>query len=202
MSIACCAAVLMLLGTSALAQSALEQLAKQQISQKTGLDPNQLAVIFVTNDQAQFVLAFALINQRMMQSQLKPELKQAVSPFVGQKAMLVLVAPTRPSPFDPFQISFQQNNQKFSVGPITPITPDFGPNTLQPQTVSAGIVLLHEALDLTKNFKIFYNTHSTVFSITGQSEAPAGNAAGFLLFLQLILFQILLIFLIPFLIGL
>jgi hypothetical protein len=183
------------------AQSSLEQLAKQQISEKTGLDPNQLAVLFVSGDNGQFVLAFALINEKMMQSSLKPELKQAVAPFVGQKALLALVAPTQASAFDPFKISFQQANQSFKLATVTPVTPDFQAGTLQPQTVSAGILILSANLDITKNFKIFYGSQSTTFSLTGQSEPPSGGLPNFLFLLQIIFFQILLIFLIPFLIG-
>jgi len=196
-------AVVLAVGAPAFAQ-ALEELAKQQISQKTGLDPNQLAVLFINGDTGQFILAFALINEKMMQSSLKPEIKQAVAPFVGQKALLTLVAPSQVSTFDPFQISFQQNGQKLGVNSITPVTNDFAPGTLQPQTVSAGVLSLNASLDVAKNFKIFYGSQSTTFSISGKSDQPSGSSNGIpniLLFLQIIFFQILLIFLIPFLLG-
>ncbi|MBI1743788.1 hypothetical protein HYR54_12090 [Candidatus Acetothermia bacterium] len=195
-------AVVLTAGAPAFAQSSLEELAKQQISQKTGLDPNQLAVLFINGDTGQFILAFALINEKMMQSSLKPELKQAVAAFVGQKALLTLVAPSQVSTFDPFQISFQQNGQKFSITTVTPITNDFAPGPLQPQTVSAGVLSLNASLDIAKNFKIFYGSQSTTFSISGKSDQPSGNGIpNILLFLQIIFFQILLIFLIPFLLG-
>lgn len=186
----------------AFADNALEELAKKQISEKTGLDPNQLAVLFVNSNNNQFILAFALVNEKMMQSSLKPEIKQAVAAFVGQKALLALVAPTQVSTFDPFQISFQQNNFKYQLGTVTPITSDFGAGSLQPQTVSAGIILLNNAMDISKNFKILYGSQSTTFSLTGQQEQSNSGIPNFLILLQVIFFQILLIFLIPFLIGL
>ncbi len=189
------------LATPVLADNALEELAKKQISEKTGLDPNQLAVLFVNSNNNQFILALALINEKMMQSSLKPEIKQAVTPFVGQKALLALVAPTQVSSFDPFQISFQQSNQKYPLSTVSPITNDFGAGQLQPQTVSAGIISLHSSMDIAKNFKIFYGSQSTTFSLTGQQEQSSNGIPNFLVFLQIIFFQILLIFLIPFLIG-
>jgi hypothetical protein len=186
---------------AAWAQSSLEELAKKQISEKTGLDPNQLAVLFVNSESNQFILAFALINEKMMQSSLKAEIKQAVAPFVGQKALLALVAPTQVSTFDPFQIYFSQNNIRYQFGSITPITSDFAAGQLPPQAVSAGIISLNANLDITKNFKIFYGALSTTFSLTGQQESSGGALSNIFIFLQIIFFQILLIFLIPFLIG-
>jgi hypothetical protein len=73
-------------------QSALEELAKQQIAQKTGLDPNLLATLFVTDGENQFILAFVYITEQTMQSQLKADLKQAIAPYVNKRALLTLLA--------------------------------------------------------------------------------------------------------------
>lgn len=78
-------------------QSAIEELAKQQIAQKTGLDPNLLATLFVTDGENQFILAFVYVNEQTMQSQLKPELKQAIAPYVNKRALLTLLALARTS---------------------------------------------------------------------------------------------------------
>ncbi|MCS6937558.1 MAG: hypothetical protein NZV61_08450, partial [Candidatus Bipolaricaulota bacterium] len=88
---------LLLLAVPALSQSAIEELAKQQIAQKTGLDPNLLATLFVTEGENQFILAFVYVNEKTMQSQLKPELKQAIVPYVNKRALLTLLAPAKAS---------------------------------------------------------------------------------------------------------
>lgn len=198
-------AVAFLAAWPAWGQSALEELAKQQIAQKTGLDPNLLATLFVTDGDNQFILAFVYVNEKTMQSQLKPELKQAIEPYVNKRAMLTLVAPAKTSFFDPLRINFSQDAARFTLSPqsIVKITPDFGAGTFNSGTVSAGILLLNDGLDLNKPFRIFYGPQSTVFSLTGQTLPAQPNPFASLLFLlQFLFFNILLLFLIPFLLGL
>lgn len=154
----------------AFGQSALEELAKQQIAQKTGLDPNLLATLFVTDGDNQFILAFVYVNDQTMQSQLKPELKQAIAPYVNKRALLTVLAPATASLFDPLRINFEQGLAHFllSEQSIIRVTPDFGAGKFEPGTVSAGILLLNDGLDLSKPFRIYYGAQSTVFSLTGR----------------------------------
>lgn len=186
-------------------QSAIEELAKQQIAQKTGLDPNLLATLFVTDGENQFILAFVYVNEQTMQSQLKPELKQAIAPYVNKRALLTLLAPAKTSFFDPTRINFEQGQARFllSEQSIVKVTPDFGAGKFESGTVSAGIVLLNDGLDLGKPFRIYYGPQSTVFSLTGQTLPAQPNPfAQLLFFLQFLFLNILLLFLIPFLLGL
>lgn len=189
-----------------LGQSAIEELAKQQIAQKTGIDPKLLATLFVTEGENQFILAFVYVNEKTMQSQLKPELKQAIEPYVNSKrALLTLLAPAKTSAFDPLRIQFAQNLARFllSEQTIVKITPDFQAGTLQSGAVSAGILLLNDGLDLHKPFRIYYGQQSTIFSLTGETLPAQPNPFASLLFLlQFLFFNILLLFLIPFLLGL
>ncbi len=188
-----------------LGQSAIEELAKQQIAQKTGLDPKLLATLFVTEGENQFILAFVYVNEKTMQSQLKPELKQAIEPYVNKRALLTLVAPAKTSAFDPLRIQFAQNLARFLLAEqtIVKITPDFQAGTLQSGAVSAGILLLNDGLDLNKPFRIYYGQQSAVFSLTGETLPAQPNPFASLLFLlQFLFFNILLLFLIPFLLGL
>lgn len=189
----------------ALGQSALEELAKQQIAQKTGLDPNLLATLFVTEGENQFILAFVYVNDQTMQSQLKAELKQAIAPYVNKRALLTLLAPATTSFFDPLRINFEQGLARFllSEQSIVKVTPDFGAGKFESGTVSAGILLLNDGLDLGKPFRIYYGAQSTVFSLTGETlPAQPNPLLQLLLFLQLLFLNILLFFLIPFLLGL
>lgn len=186
-------------------QSAIEELAKQQIAQKTGLDPHLLATLFVTDGENQFILAFVYVNDQTMQSQLKPELKHAIAPYVNKRALLTLLAPAKTSFFDPTRINFEQGQARFllSEQSIVKVTPDFGAGKFESGTVSAGIVLLNDGLDLGKPFRIYYGPQSTVFSLTGQTLPAQPNPfAQLLFFLQFLFLNILLLFLIPFLLGL
>ncbi|GBC76065.1 hypothetical protein HRbin07_00259 [bacterium HR07] len=189
----------------ALGQSAIEELAKQQIAQKTGLDPNLLATLFVTDGENQFILAFVYVTEQTMQSQLKPELKQAIAPYVNRRALLTLLAPAKTSFFDPLRINFEQGQARFllSAQSIIKVTPDFGAGQFESGTVSAGILLLNDGLDVGQPFRIYYGPQSTVFSLTGQTLPAQPNPfAQLLFFLQFLFLNILLLFLIPFLLGL
>ncbi len=189
----------------ALGQSAIEELAKQQIAQKTGLDPNLLATLFVTDGENQFILAFVYVTEQTMQSQLKPELKQAIAPYVNRRALLTLLAPAKTSFFDPLRINFEQGQARFllSAQSIIKVTPDFGAGQFESGTVSAGILLLNDGIDLSKPFRIYYGAQSTVFSLTGETlPAQPNPLLELLLFLQFLFLNILLLFLIPFLLGL
>ncbi len=200
-----CAAMLVLgVALPALGQSAIEELAKQQIAQKTGLDPKLLATLFVTDGDNQFILAFVYVTDQTMQSQLKAELKQAIAPYVNKRALLTLLAPAKASFFDPARIHFEQGQARFllSEQSLIRVTPDFGAGKFESGTVSAGILLLSDGLDLSKPFRIYYGAQSTVFSLTGTLPAQPNPFAQLLFLLQFLFLNILLLFLIPFLLGL
>lgn len=187
------------------AQTPLEEWAKQQISEKTGIDPNLLATLFVTDGSDQFILAFVYITEETLQSNLKPEIKQAIAPFVGQRAMLALAVATRTSNFSPFEISFVQDGLTYLIGPaeIEPITEDFRAGQLPPNEVSAGVLLLPEGLDVGRPFEIQYRgSFRTTFSLSdpGTSQ-PQGQGVLFPNLLFFLLQFILLIFLLPFLVA-
>ena len=186
------------------AQTALEEWAKQQISEKTGIDPNLLATLFVTDGSDQLMLAFVYITQEVLDSNLKPEIKQAITPYVDQRALLALVVPTRPSNFSPLEISFAQNGIVYLIdaAQIHPITEDFQSGRLEANVVSAGIIELPPAINVQQPFEIRYrgsfSTTLAVASTPPATGAPTVTIPFPLLFLlQLLLF----FFLFPFLLG-
>jgi hypothetical protein len=188
-------------GSPGQAQTALEEWAKQQISEKTGIDPDLLATLFVTEGSNQFILAFVYITEEVLESNLKSDLKQAIAPYVGRNAMLTLVLPTRPSHFDPLDITFSQGGLVFLIDPngIHAITEDFKAGQLEANAVSAGVIELPSGIDVPRPFQIQYRTHETTFSLGG-SAGPGGTGPIsnlLLLFLQFIF----LFFLFPFLLG-
>ncbi|MFQ6033680.1 MAG: hypothetical protein ACE5KR_02335, partial [Candidatus Bipolaricaulia bacterium] len=93
----------------------LEELARQRIAQETGLDKDLIATMFISEENAQFILAFIYIEDRTFDSRLKPELLAAIAPYRNREAMLVLVTPAQESYFNPLLISFTQDGVTYNV---------------------------------------------------------------------------------------
>ncbi len=195
-------------GVDGLAQTPLEAWAKQQISERTGIDPRLLATLFVTDGPDQLMLAFVYITQEVLDSNLKPEIKRAIAPYVGRKALLALVVPTRPSRFSPLEISFAQDGLVYplSAAQVHPITEDFRAGRLEANAVSAGVVELPPGLDVQRPFEIAYRgAFRTTLALAPATPAPTPPATvgigaiplPLLWLLQLLLF----FFLFPFLLG-
>jgi hypothetical protein len=195
--------LIVVLSTLAVGQS-LEEIAKQRISENTGLDPDLIATLFVTREEGEFILAFIYITDRTFDSSLKEEIKRAIMPYRNKKAMLVLVTPTKASYFNPFRITFTQLiiRDKVEFGEIKKITDNFRAGTLESGVVSAGIVLLDEQIDVRRPFKISYLNHTTIFELGNPSPQPPdqGSLRELLLLLNFIFFHILTFLLLPFLI--
>jgi len=146
----------------------LEELARQRIAAETGLDEDLIATMFISEDNAQFILTFIYIEGRTFDSQLKPEILEAIAPYRNREAMLVLVTPARESYFNPLLISFSQDRVVYNVRltSIRRIDESFTVGTLPAGEVSAGIILLDqleprtsllgEKLDVNRPFQISY----------------------------------------------
>lgn len=171
----------------------LQSLAKERIAAETGLDEDLLATIFVSEENAQFILTFIYINDRTFDSKLKPELKQAIEPYRNRDAMLVLVTPAIDSYFNPLAIAFFQDRVTYRVRSscIRRIDPEFAVGTVPSGRVTAGIILLDQLavsgssafatpapqLDTRRPFTITYiGRYSTNFAL--QSEATEGIELG------------------------
>ena len=164
---------LLALNMVAFGQSAIEELAVQQISDQTGIDPSELATLFVTDEGDQFILAFVYISEETLESDLNPDLKAAVAPFVDKNAMLTLVVPTRTSSFNPTEIAFQQNNitHLLAINQIHAISDNFISGQIAGSVVSSGIIELPQTLDFETQFEIvFRGQFSTPFVIEGEIE--------------------------------
>ncbi len=201
-----CAFLVLLFGVSVYAQSALEASATRRISQETGIPQNLIQTLFVEENNAQFILAFIYINEQSINSDLKPDIKAAITPFANRNALLVLVVPAKRSFFDPFSISFVQNIFRVTVDPsmIVPVTPDFSTGELSTGVVSAGIITLDSRVLVNQTFEVQYNgIHSAIFSINPDPIADPGNSPGggglFGNGLRFLLLNLLLLFLFPFL---
>jgi len=201
-----CVCLVLLFGVSVYAQSVLEASATRRISQETGIPQNLIQTLFVEENNAQFILAFIYINEQSIHSDLKPNIKEAITPFANRNALLVLVVPAKRSFFDPFSISFVQNIFRVAVDSsmIVPVTPDFATGELSTGTVSAGIITLDSSVLVNQTFEVQYNgIHSATFSINPDPNAGSDNVQGggslFGNGLRFLLLNLLLLFLFPFL---
>lgn len=204
-----CLCLLLSFGVSVYAQSFLENAATRRISQETGISQDLIRTLFVEESESQFILAFIYINEQTINSDLKPDIKTAITPFVNRNALLILVVPARTSFFDPFAISFVQNIFRVSVDAsmITPITPNFTTGTLASGAVSAGIIALDARVLLSQPFQVQYNaSFSATFALTPEAQATTGSTntstqgggifgGGF----RFLLLNLVLLFLFPFL---
>lgn len=191
-------------GVGAFGQSALEASATRRISQETGIPQQFIRTLFVESQDAQFILAFIYINEQSANSDLKPELKTAIAPFVNRNALLVLVVPARRSSFDPLEISFVQNIFRVSVdgSMITPVTPDFAQGTLSSGTVSAGVIALDSRVLVNQPFEVRYtNAFSAMFDLNPKADSTVTNPIGSLFGdgFRFLLLNLLFLFLFPFL---
>lgn len=200
--------VALILPLSALGAS-LEELARQRIVQETGLDPDLVATLFVSEENAQFILTFIYINGRTFNSRLKPELLEAIAPYRDRKAMLALVTPARESYFNPWLITFSQDGVDYHVisSAIRQVNEGFKVGTLPAGEVAAGIILLErlepspnsgsgpeprgEGLDVRRPFTIGYMRHTTSFALSAEPVLALGPEVGLSDLLQLILYGLL-----------
>lgn len=194
----------------------LEELARQRIAQETGLDQELIATMFVTEEDAEFILTFIYIDDRIFNSRLKPELLEAISPYRNREAMLVLVTPTRESYFNPLWISFTQDRVTYRVrwDAIHRISEGFTAGALPAGEVSAGVVLLDRlepefellpggGLQVNKPFKINYlGRYSANFALNSGEplDIDIGLDTGLIQSFFLYLLNIFLILLFAFLI--
>lgn len=167
----------------------LEELARQRIAQETGLDKDLIATMFISEENAQFILAFIYIEDRTFDSRLKPELLAAIAPYRNREAMLVLVTPAQESYFNPMAISFTQDRAVYDVRltSIRRISESFTVGTLPAGEVSSGIILLdrleprslllEQRLEASRPFQISYMGRYTADFALSPGE-PLGLGIG------------------------
>lgn len=170
----------------------LEELARQRIAAETGLDEDLIATMFISEDNAQFILTFIYIEDRTFNSRLKPELLAAIAPYRNHEAMLVLVTPAQESYFNPLSISFIQDRAVYNVRPasIRRIDESFTVGTLPAGEVSAGIILLDRlesgagllsggGLEVNRPFQISYMGRYTAdFALSPSEPLDLGIGTG------------------------
>ena len=142
----------LLLGAVAFGQS-LEQILAQ-----TGLEPDLVAMLTVEQGGQKFLLVFVYIDERTLTSNVRPEIAQAIAPYVGQNAVMIWGYSEAGAGFDPGAIWFAQGDAMVTLSPdsVVPIEGDFLSGNIPAMTPVAAIVVLGEAIDPAQPFEIHY----------------------------------------------
>ena len=143
----------LLLGVVAFGQS-LEQVLAQ-----TGLEPDLVAMLTVEQGGQKFLLVFVYIDERTLSSNVRPEIAQAIAPYVGQNAVMIWGYSEAGAGFDPGAIWFAQGDAMVTLSPdsVVSIEGDFLSGNIPAMTPVAAIVVLGEAIDPAQPFEIHYD---------------------------------------------
>ncbi len=167
-------AVILSLGLAVAAYGqGLEETIKSRIASEANLDSDLIGVILYDQGGARLMLTFIYINERTLDSDLNPDIKDAIRPYQDEKAMLVMATVQGEASFDPYQIYVGQGGFKNKLEPaqVIKVTSDFEPGNLQ-QVTSKGIVLLPAGIDSTKELVISYKDSGHSVEMVLRSAAP------------------------------
>jgi len=146
------AALVLALAAGAVAQS------MEQILAQTGLDPDLVSMLTVEQGGQKFLLVFVYINERTLQSNVRPEIAQAIAPYVGQNAVMIWAYSEAGASFDPGAIWFAQGEVLVHLTPeaVVPVSGDFLSGAIPAMTPVAAIVVLGDAIDPSHPFELHY----------------------------------------------
>ena len=159
----------------------------EQIAAQTGLDPDLFSVLTVDVDGTELAILFVYISERTFESQISPELRQTLLPYVGKNALYVnptVKQTVERFDFDPAQCVIEQEG----IPPFIPVQGDWieitegflkgvfhvNPMGASYGSGSAGVLVLGEHIDPTRLFWISYRGESAQFELVLPVEvAPA-----------------------------
>ncbi len=151
----------------------------EQILAQTGLDADLVSMLTVEQGGQKFLLVFVYIDERTLQSNVRPEIAQAIAPYVGQNAVMIWAYSEAGASFDPGAIWFAQGEALVTLAPelVVPIEGDFLSGVIPGMTPVAAVVVLGEAIDPAQPFEIHYGDlamASMAVNVTvAQAEATA-----------------------------
>lgn len=130
----------------------------EQILAQTGLDSDLVAMLTVEQGQNKFLLVFVYIDERTLGSNVRPEVAQAIAPYVGQNALLIWGYSEGGAVFDPGSIWFAQGETTITLSPevLVPIEGDLASGTIPAMAPVAAVVVLGEGIDPAQPFEIHY----------------------------------------------
>jgi len=130
----------------------------EQILAQTGLDSDLVAMLTVEQGQNKFLLVFVYIEERTLSSNVRPEVAQAIAPYVGQNALLIWGYSEGGAVFDPGAIWFAQGETTITLSPevLVPIEGDLASGTIPAMAPVAAVLVLGEGIDPAQPFEIHY----------------------------------------------
>ncbi|HIQ00147.1 TPA: hypothetical protein EYH33_06370 [Candidatus Bipolaricaulota bacterium] len=155
----------------------------EQILAQTGLDPDLVSMLTVEQGGQKFLLVFVFIDERTLESNVRPEIAQAIAPYVGQNAVMIWAYSEDGASFDPGAIWFAQGEALVTLAPelVVPIAGDFLSGVIPGMTPVAAVVVLGEAIDPAQPFEIHYGdlvmASMAVNMALAQAEATAQATA-------------------------
>jgi hypothetical protein len=129
-----------------------------QILAQTGLDRDLVALLTVEQGGQRFLLWFVYLNERTLQSNIRPEIAEIIAPYVGQNALLIWAYSEDGANLDPGAIRFSQGGVELTLTPdvLVPVSGDLLAGVLPPRTPVVAILLLGEEIDPAQPFAIHY----------------------------------------------
>ena len=147
----------------------------EQILAQTGLDADLVSMLTVEQGEQRFLLVFVYINERALQSNVRPEIAQAIAPYVGQNAVMIWAYSEAGASFDPGAIWFAQAGAVVTLAPerVVPIEGDFLSGVIPAMAPVAAVVVLGEAIDPAQPFEIHYGDLVMASMAVNMSQAEA-----------------------------
>jgi hypothetical protein len=151
----------------------------EQILAQTGLDADLVSMLTVEQGGQKFLLVIVYIDERTLQSNVRPEIAQAIAPYLGQNAVMIWAYSEAGASFDPVAIWFAQGGALVTLAPelVVPIEGDFLSGVIPGMTPVAAVVVLGEAIDPAQPFEIHYGdlamASMAVDMALAQAEATA-----------------------------
>lgn len=137
---------------------------------RTGLPREVVAVIPVEVPQ-RVLFIFVYIDERALNSNIRPERKEVLSPFLGENAVLVWAYSEQWARYDPLSLRFSQGEAEFrpSREDFLPIDGDFLSGWLQPGRPAAAVIVLGSDFTSTQPIEVHYGEeYRAVIPLTAQ----------------------------------
>ncbi|MFP4646720.1 MAG: hypothetical protein ACLFN4_03740 [Candidatus Acetothermia bacterium] len=152
---------------------------KRGVESELGVDKDLCTVIDLEYKGHDLVIIAAFINERTLESDLDPEILEAMEKYVGQNAVFIsAVAQTKDGNFNPNSLRFHQDGDSVGVSSVEGITEDFGQGKL-PEGMnvmgdqfwgSKGIVVFDDRVNPEQPFEVEYGNARRQLSIRGSAQ--------------------------------
>ena len=141
----------------------------EQVANALNLDPGLIGTLSLLGRGGELSLLLIRLENAVEQAALDPGLLQTLRPFFGSGAVLVWAATPTGAVFSPYYFWVSQAGRNYffiSNASLVELTPGFErkDHELGPEEVTAGVLLLPDALDSRDSFTVYYGSAAVDFS--------------------------------------